>query len=117
MKVWALSKSSEQRQLTLRVPADAFHKIQALEAMFPERSRNELVSDLLATALDEFEEGLPMETKYSEEVIGFDPDGEPIHESWEVGPRAVFRRLVAEASEGRGKAADLKAVETEEDAA
>lgn len=58
-KAWMLSRSSEQRQLTIRVPSETFFKIQALEAMFTGRSRNEMVSDLLFTALNEFIDGLP----------------------------------------------------------
>ncbi len=118
MKVWSMVKSTEQRQFTIRVPADTFFKVQALEVMYPHRSRNELIADLLATALDEFEESLPSYTEQSHEVIGFDPiDNQPIFESYEVGPRADFRRLVEDARSGSPKAGELKAVETVEGAA
>lgn len=122
-KVWSLTKSAEQKQFTLRVPSETFCKIQALEAMFPGRSRNEMVSDLLATAIDEFVDGLPEESR---EVpgqciqIGFDeysqePITEPVFEYF--GPRADFQRLVRQAQNDLAKNPDLKIVEGKEEAA
>lgn len=100
MKVWAMPKSSEQRQFTIRVPAETFYKLQALEMLYPHRSRNELVADLLSTALDEFEEALPVEVHESDRVLDVDPYGGPIHETWESGPRVNFRSLVEHVRQG-----------------
>jgi len=125
-KVWAISKTSDTRQMTLRVPSEVFYHIQALEEMFPTRSRNEMISDLLTTALAQFVEGLPYSE--SKEVLGFDQDHEPVHECW--GPQIEFPRIVAryrdaaksasaqeiEESSKSGKP-DLKVVEDQEKAA
>lgn len=116
-KVWSMTKSADQRQLTVRIPADTFYKVQALEAMFPHRSRNELIADLLATSLDEFEESLPFETRETSDVIGFDDKNDPIFDSYDTGPRADFRSFVYQARTNGSKGVELKAVDAEENAA
>lgn len=120
-KVWSLTKSAEQRQFTLRVPTETFIHIQALEAMFPGRSRNEMVSDLLATAIDEFVEGLPQEWREKGLIpVGWDDDlNEPVLESDGefIGPRADFKRLVEQARLNLNKSSELKVLESSEEAA
>jgi hypothetical protein len=121
LKVWAISRGVEYKQFTARVPAETFYKIKAIEAMFPGRSRNELVSDLLTTALDEFEEGLPFEIVECEaegEPIAWDPvNNEPIFElsNYEVGPRAEYRQFVEDARRSGLKEVELKVVEEDEE--
>ena len=117
MKVWSLPKSTEQRQFTIRVPSDIFYKLQALEEMFPDRSRNEMIGDLLATALDEFEESLPITWHESDEIISYDPDGEPIRVSWASGPRKKFQDHCESARLKAKKSGELKVVETAEEEA
>ncbi len=112
VKAWAISRGPDTRQLTIRVPNETFYKIQALEAMFPDRSRNEMVADLLSTALDEFEEGLPFE-EHEGDIVGYDPENEPFRDYWTSGPKADFRRLIEEAK----AKVDLKAVDSSEVAA
>lgn len=121
-KVWSLTKSAEQRQFTLRVPSETFIRIQALEAMFPGRSRNEMVSDLLATAIDEFVDGLPVEQQQIEDTshcVAHDPDGEPVFASYIrlTGPRADFLELVEDARRNLSKGSELKVVDGTEEAA
>lgn len=93
MKVWSMSKSSEQRQVTIRIPSETFNKIRAIELMFPHRSRNELIADLLATAVDEFESTLPFET-HEGEFLFKDDEGESVYESYMTGPKKDFQRLL-----------------------
>jgi hypothetical protein len=88
VKFWSLPKTTDTRQLTLRVPSEVFYKLQAFEELFPNRSRNEMISDLLSTALDAAGESLP---SYDGEVISILDNGEEIHE--QVGPRLEFKRL------------------------
>lgn len=94
LKVWAMSKSSEQRQVTIRISADTFHKIQAIELMFPHRSRNELIADLLDTSVDEFESTLPFES-HQGDLIFNDENGESVYESYITGPKRDFQDLLA----------------------
>lgn len=93
LKVWSMSKSSEQRQVTVRIPADTFHKIQAMEMMFPHRSRNELIADLLATSADEFESSLPFES-HQGKFLFEDQDGDSIYDSFITGPKRDFERFL-----------------------
>jgi hypothetical protein len=106
VKVWSLSKSSESKQMTLRVPSDVFFKLQVLEEMFPSRSRNEMVSDLLVTALSLFVEGLPCEQGAFQ---GRDEFGEDIFE--ESGPGVDFWIRFRELKDNAIKASDLEGVE------
>jgi len=113
-KVWAMIKNAEQRQFTVRVPVDVFYKVQALEAMFPNRSRNELISDLLSTALNEFEDSLPFEIRETNEVLGVDEGGHPIIETFRTGLQVDFQRLEDQARRGALKSTDSKAVDSSE---
>ena len=122
LKVWSLSGDLEQKQLTLRIQADVFYKIQALEAMFPGRSRNGIISDLLATAIDELVESLT--SQETDEIIGFvpiddanqyDPEAmtsEPIYKT--VGSLSDFWRFFNDA---KSKGSDKKVEEIREVAA
>lgn len=51
---WSLPKEV-LHQVTIRLPVDTFYKIQAIELMFPHRSMNELISDLLQASLSELD--------------------------------------------------------------
>jgi len=95
-KAWSVPRSSDQaQQLTVRMPADTFFKIQAIHEMFPGRSRNEIISDLLSTAVEEFEASLDSEwIDLGGEPVGFDEEGEPIFRQKEIGTRAKFHRLL-----------------------
>lgn len=114
-KAWSLVRSSDLRQMTVRLPSETFIKIQALEAMFPQRSRNEMVSDLLATALDEFVDGLPFEI-HQGHFLGTDHiNGEPVYEEIETGLRMRFVELVNRLrSEGSEEKPKLEAVQIDE---
>lgn len=116
-KAWSLVRSSDLRQMTLRVPSETFVKIQALELMFPQRTRNEMVSDLLATALDDFLDGLPSITHLGP-VLGFDDVGDPVHEEIRSGPRQDFYKLIDRIrSESTEEKTKLEAVQVDRNAA
>jgi len=119
MKVWSMPKGTDFRQMTIRVPSMTFYKIKAIERMFPDRSRNELVADLLSTALEEFENSLPFESHQSEHPIDQTLDGEEIYDYWETGPRRQFRDFyrLESASSSEDEDSNLKLLsESESDA-
>lgn len=97
LKIWAMPRDTETRQITLRVSSETFYKIQALERMFPARSRNELIGDLLTTALNEFEDGLPVTIHQTDRVLFEDPYGDPVYDTYSTGPKADYRKYVDEA--------------------
>lgn len=102
-KAWSISRSAGQaRQISIRIPATTFYRINAIEELFPERSRNEIIADLLSTAIDQFEESLPSEyAPVSNEPIGRDEDGNPVYEEKDYGPKgkflAAYKRIKQEA--------------------
>ena len=118
VKVWSINRGSDFKQITIRVPIETFVKIQAIESMFQHRSRNELVSDLLSTALEDFESGLPVFIHETDEVVGQLPNGEFIRDSYETGPRVDFcRRVELLTEELQVKSTDLAIVQTSQEAA
>jgi hypothetical protein len=77
------------QQYTIRLPVRDAARVRALEEMYPRRSLEDLLSDLLTAALDEVEEAMPYEQ--GQRVIAEDDQGDPIYE--DTGPAARFRRL------------------------
>jgi hypothetical protein len=80
------------QQYTLRLPVRDAARVRALARMYPRRSVDELLTDLLTAALDEVEEAMPYEQ--GQRVIAEDEQGDPIFE--DAGPAARFRRLSEE---------------------
>ena len=63
-------------------------KLAALSEMYPQKTKTQMVADLLAAALAELETGLPSSPgKFFVE----DEDGKPLFEA--VGPAAIYRTL------------------------
>lgn len=91
IKVWEAPDHSKltPRQTSLRLPIQVAAKISALCEMYPRKTKTEVIGDLLATALDQFADGLgSVKGKYH----GIHPDTqEKIYE--EVGPKARFAEL------------------------
>jgi hypothetical protein len=85
VKFWGIPRLVETRQMTVRVPNETFYRIQALEKLFPHRSRTEIVADLLAAALQQVETGLPV---HSAPAVQPEFEG---HED-EFGPLVDYRR-------------------------
>lgn len=80
-QAWALpDRSSERVQITLRVGYNDYARLQALKEIFPGRSINDMVSDLVRVGLDELVASLPdhvmtqREFEYQVIDIGFPPD-------------------------------------------
>jgi hypothetical protein len=87
VKVWAAPDHSKltPKQISLRLPIQVAAKISALCEMYPRKTKTEIIGDLLATALDQFTDGL--ESREGK-LWGHDDTGEPIYE--EIGERGRF---------------------------
>ena len=64
-------------------------KIHALQEMYPKRSKEQIINELLSAALSELETSLP----YVEgnQVVSYDEQGDPIFE--DIGPTPAFITL------------------------
>ena len=76
----------------LRLPVRDAARLRALASMYPRRTLEELLTDLIGAALDEIEEAMPYEQ--GERIVAEDDQGDPIYEN--TGPAARFRRLADE---------------------
>jgi hypothetical protein len=75
------------KQYSMRLPIHVAAKISALCDMYPQKTRTQIVGDLLATALQEVEAALPYEQGEIMEYV----DDEPVYA--QEGPRAHFEGL------------------------
>lgn len=57
---WALpDRTTERTQLTLRLDFDLYARLHALKDIYPKRSVNDMINDILKNGLDEIIEALP----------------------------------------------------------
>lgn len=90
-KVWAAPDNTRltKQQLSFRLPLHVAAKLAALCEMYPEKTRTQLVGDLLSTALEDFERSFP---NIKGRKFGTDPDtGETLYN--DVGPGREYREL------------------------
>jgi len=80
------------REYGIRLPMQDAARIAALAEMYPRRSENELISELLSAALDELENAMPYIP--GERVVSEDEAGNPIYE--DIGPTPRFLGLTRE---------------------
>jgi hypothetical protein len=118
-KVWTAPDNSRltPKQQSFRLPLHVAAKLDALCAIFPNKTKTEIVGDLLATAIDEIERELPT---LRGRQVDQDPDFGAVYDL--QGQRVEFRRVAnkiyreIERSLGNKNAADLypeNLVETE----
>ncbi|TVZ38510.1 hypothetical protein P886_2881 [Alteromonadaceae bacterium 2753L.S.0a.02] len=77
-----LAEETYQVSLTLEDAA----KIDALAEMYPRRTKEQIISELVSAALAELEESFPY--IQGSRVISTDEDGDPVYE--DVGPTPMF---------------------------
>ncbi len=89
-KVWGAPDNSRltRKQQSFRLPVDVAAKLEALCELYPQRTKTEIVGDLLRVAIEEAYLGLPAEP--GEQV---DEDSEHGAICEETGPRSQFRAL------------------------
>ena len=80
------------RTFAVRLPLEDAARLAALADMFPGRSSEQLITELLGTALKELAAAMPYVA--GERVISTDDQGDPIYE--DVGPTPRFMRLARE---------------------
>lgn len=73
----------------VRLPVEDAARIRALAEMYPRRTVEELIADLLSSALDELESSLPYVR--GREVVATDEMGDPLYE--DVGPTPRYLSL------------------------
>lgn len=88
--VWSAPDNSRitSKQYSFRLPVHVAAKLSALAEMYPQKTRTEIVGDLLSTAIDELAKGMP---SYDGKIIGYSPDGEDLYEQY--GPNVIFWSL------------------------
>lgn len=98
---WAESGSPAKTAETyeVRLPLDDAARLHALAEMYPGRTREELITDLLAVALQELQAAMPYVR--GDKVISTDDQGDPVYEDAGLTPRFIelsrkYRRQLAE---------------------
>lgn len=87
LETWERS-AGERRTLevySVRLPVHDAAKLAALAEMFPGRSEQDIITDLLSTALDEIEAAFPYVP--GDRVVAEDEQGDPIYEDAGLTPR------------------------------
>jgi hypothetical protein len=87
------------REYAIRLPLDDASRLHALVALFPGRTIEEIVTDLLHAALDEVAAAMPYEP--GPKIISRDDHGDPVYEDAGLTPRFVeltrqYRRTLSE---------------------
>jgi hypothetical protein len=76
-------------EYAVRLPVDDAAQLQALTEMFPGRTAEQLITDLLGMALQEIATAMPYVA--GQKVISTDDQGDPVYE--DVGPTPRFMEL------------------------
>jgi hypothetical protein len=89
--VWGSPDNSRltAKQASFRLPVHVAAKLSALGEMYPQKTKTQLVADLLSAALTDLESGLKAYpgVRFPNET----DDGEPLYEA--TGPASIFRTL------------------------
>ncbi|MEJ2530696.1 MAG: type 1 pili tip component [Halioglobus sp.] len=79
-----------REEYAVRLPLEDAAKLEALAEMFPRRTREQLITELLSVALDQVVSGFPYVE--GDRVISRDEEGDPVFE--DVGHTPRFLGLV-----------------------
>lgn len=84
---WANTAELEQAvmNINLQLPVEISANLMALKELYPGRTMEQLVLDLLTAAIDELEESLPY--KQGDKVIAEDEFGDPMYQDVGLTPR------------------------------
>lgn len=81
------------REYAVRLPLDDASRLQALTELFPGRTAEQIITDLLHVGLDEVAAAMPYEAGPT--VISRDDQGDPVYEDVGLTPRfeALARKI------------------------
>lgn len=87
LAVWQAGSTAPptDTEYAVRLPIDDAARLAALAEMFPGRTREQLITELLRVALDELAAALPY--KPGRKVISTDEQGDPVYEDIGLTPR------------------------------
>jgi hypothetical protein len=83
------AESHTATQYAVRLPIDDAARLQALAEMFPGRTTEQVITDLLGAALQEMATAMPYVP--GKKVISTDEQGDPVYE--DAGPTPRFMEL------------------------
>lgn len=91
IKAWEIASQTGPmvKTLSVQLTAKDYARLCALEELFPARHKEQILSELVATALDEIEEAFPY--VQGDQVITEDEFGDPIY--GDVGMTQRFEEL------------------------
>lgn len=91
LEVWETTSNGEvtREEFSIHLPIEDAAKLEALRDMFPRRTINGILTDLLSAALRDLESSFPY--KKGEKVIARDELGDPLYE--DVGPTPRYLAL------------------------
>lgn len=99
LKNWSYpAPSPERAQLTLRIPLSDYQRLLALKEIYPNRSVNDMVVDVLSAALNEIVSKLPSRTYTDEELEAYEASG--IEPDYGLAGRfeRILKRIQSEAT-------------------
>jgi len=87
LNIWSAPDNTRltAKQLSVRLPVHVAARVNALCDMYPNKTRTEIIGDLLSMALKEIEAAFPEQRGQQE---GVTPDGEPYYE--DLGPYKAY---------------------------
>lgn len=91
LESWQAAGTSQPTvtEYAVHLPADDAARLNALVEMFPGRTREQLITELLSAALQELEASMPY--VQGTKVISTDEQGDPVYQ--DVGPTPRFAEL------------------------
>ena len=93
IKLWELRDNSRltAKQMSIRLPTHVAARISALCELFPNKTKTQLIGDLLSSALDQLEDGITYEQSERPTVVL--PDGEAIHDIYGPGTKGRYLEI------------------------
>jgi predicted DNA-binding protein len=88
LKIWGAfdNKRLCAKQFSIRLPVHVAARVSALCDMYPSKTKTDIIADLLASALDQIEEALPIYKSSEMEEI----DGHQFYPNY--GPKVDFQK-------------------------
>jgi len=89
LDAWRTGGSSPRTsaEYAVRLPLDDAARLAALADLFPGRTREQLITELLSVALDELATAMPYEA--GRKVISHDEQGDPVYEDVGLTPKLL----------------------------